>query len=88
LGIAPEYQNKIFDLFVRLHNRNEYDGSGMGLAFCKKLLNNTEGGITVKSAHSKGSQFIITLPSNIINVDSNQNILNSSEKESYLSNSN
>lgn len=88
LGIDPKYQDKIFDLFVRLHNRKDYSGSGMGLAFCKKLLLNSGGSIHVNSKVGKGSQFIITLPANIVNADSKAGLLNSSEKDPHLSNNN
>ncbi len=88
LGIAPEYQDKIFDLFVRLHNRHKYSGSGMGLAFCKKLLDKNGGSIKVHSQVGKGSQFIITLPANIVYADTNPALLNAVEKEPNLSNLN
>ena len=69
IGIAPKYHHKIFDMFVRLNNRNEYNGTGMGLAFCKKILTNNGGGITVESEEGKGSKFIVTLPAKIIKTD-------------------
>ncbi len=86
LGIAPEYQDKIFDLFVRLHDRQKYNGSGMGLAFCKKLLLNNNGSITVKSTEGKGSQFIISLPVDIVNAVSNQELSNVTQKSPKLTN--
>lgn len=69
IGVAPEYHDKIFDMFVRLHNREEYKGSGMGLAYCKKLLTKYRGTIQVESEVNKGSTFIITIPAKIIHTD-------------------
>jgi len=62
IGIAPEHHQKIFDMFVRLNSREEYNGSGMGLAFCKKILMNNGGSISVESEEGKGSKFKVTLP--------------------------
>ena len=62
IGIEPAYQNKIFEMFKRLHNRDEYQGSGIGLAIVKLLIEKINGQIQLKSKVNKGSTFIIQLP--------------------------
>ena len=60
-GIDPKYQEKIFTLFTRLHGR-DVAGTGMGLAFVRKILENIGGKIRVESAHGEGAAFHFTLP--------------------------
>ncbi len=62
IGFEQEYAKKIFILFNRLHNKNEYDGTGIGLAICKKIIDNHKGFIFAKGVLGEGSTFIIYLP--------------------------
>lgn len=65
IGIDKEYFNKIFVIFQRLHNRDQYAGTGMGLTIVKKIIENAGGRIRVESEPGNGSNFIISLPKNI-----------------------
>ncbi|MBC7487400.1 MAG: PAS domain S-box protein [Cytophagaceae bacterium] len=62
IGFSEEYSEKIFELFQRLHNKDKYFGTGIGLAICKKILHNHNGFIRAQSEVSKGSTFCFYLP--------------------------
>ena len=62
IGIPSTYQQDIFKMFKRLQNRDKYQGSGMGLANCKKIVNKLGGRIWVESDGQNGSTFFFTIP--------------------------
>lgn len=62
IGIEPDYYQRIFNLFQRLHNKEEYTGTGIGLAIVKKIIHAMGGEIWIEPNDKKGSIFIFTIP--------------------------
>lgn len=62
IGFDEKYNERIFTIFQRLHGRHEYEGTGIGLAVCRKIVERHEGTIIAKSQPNEGAAFIITLP--------------------------
>ena len=62
IGFDEKYLDKIFAVFQRLHGRNEYEGTGVGLAVCRRITDRHGGTITAKSKQGEGAKFIVTVP--------------------------
>jgi len=62
IGFSPEYQERIFGVFQRLHGKKEYEGTGIGLAIVKKLIDNHGGWMTATGSPDNGAKFDIYLP--------------------------
>jgi signal transduction histidine kinase len=62
IGFEQVYSDRIFELFQRLHGRNEYEGTGMGLAICRKIVERHGGSISARSTPGQGAEFVIILP--------------------------
>jgi len=62
IGFEEKYLDRIFSVFQRLHGRSEYEGTGVGLAICRKIADRHGGSITARSTPGEGTTFIVTLP--------------------------
>ena len=62
IGFEPQYADQIFELFKRLHSKSEYNGTGIGLSICKKIIEQHNGTISATSNEGKGALFTIQLP--------------------------
>jgi PAS domain S-box-containing protein len=62
IGFDEKYLDKIFAVFQRLHNRQEYEGTGIGLAVCRRIVDRHKGSITARSKPGEGASFIVQLP--------------------------
>jgi len=64
IGFEPEYSEKIFDVFQRIHRKEEYSGSGVGLSIVKKIVENHNGVVTATGVLNKGATFDVYIPAN------------------------
>jgi signal transduction histidine kinase len=64
IGFDQKYAEQIFDMFRRLHPNAEYEGTGIGLALCKKIVEKHKGFISARSKPGEGAMFIVSLPLN------------------------
>jgi signal transduction histidine kinase len=62
IGMDPKYHRKIFEIFGRLHGDQEYSGTGLGLALCRRIAERHGGAIRVDSRLGEGSTFYVSLP--------------------------
>jgi signal transduction histidine kinase len=62
IGFDEKHADRIFQVFQRLHGRGEYEGTGVGLAICKKIADRHGGTITAHSAPGQGATFVVLLP--------------------------
>lgn len=62
IGIAPDFREKVFGVFQRLHSRDKYEGTGIGLAICEKIVEQVGGEIRVEEGDEGGSSFVFTIP--------------------------
>ena len=72
IGFDEKYADRIFGIFQRLHNRTEYDGTGVGLAICRKIAERHNGTIEAHSEPEKGSTFVVMLPVKQVNEDTTE----------------
>lgn len=75
IGINEEFRDKIFVAFQRLHNREEFEGSGIGLATCKKIIEENSGFIDLNSTEGQGSTFYFFLPAHLIKTEKKTNVV-------------
>jgi PAS domain S-box-containing protein len=69
IGFEPQYHDRIFELFQRLHSRSEFNGTGIGLAIVKKIVDNHNGTITATASLDKGAVFDIYIPASRSQID-------------------
>jgi signal transduction histidine kinase len=62
IGFDEKYLDRIFTVFQRLHKKGEYEGTGVGLAICRKIVGRHGGTITARSSPGRGTTFVVTMP--------------------------
>jgi signal transduction histidine kinase len=79
IGFDPKYADEIFMVFKRLHSYHEFEGSGVGLSICKKIIDRHNGMIRAESKVGSGSRFIIDFP--VVDVKPNMSVVKDEEEE-------
>jgi signal transduction histidine kinase len=82
IGFEQKYEKQIFELFQRLHSRQEYAGTGIGLAICKKIMRNHKGFITAEGRLGAGAVFSMYFPINLDHGVSNKSNERSTDERS------
>ena len=85
IGMKLEYSDKIFRLFQKLSRSNQYEGTGIGLAICKQIVDKYEGTIRFESVENEGTTFILTFPITLIELDKTPNAVVRKEYRESLS---
>ncbi|NEO93715.1 MAG: histidine kinase, partial [Moorea sp. SIO3G5] len=62
IGFDPRYRDRIFQTFQRLHGRSDYEGTGIGLAICRRIVERHNGSIMAESTPGQGAKFIVRVP--------------------------
>jgi two-component system, chemotaxis family, sensor kinase Cph1 len=65
IGLDMQFADRIFDIFQRLHSRSKYEGTGIGLSICKRIIERHGGRVWIDSEPGKGSSFYFSLPANL-----------------------
>jgi signal transduction histidine kinase len=81
IGFDQKYAEQIFDMFKRLHGNSEYEGTGIGLALCKRIVEKHNGFISALSQADLGTTFIVSLPFDATNMNYNERAYQFSKKE-------
>ena len=85
IGMKLEYSDKIFRLFQKLSRSNQYEGTGIGLAICKQIVDKYEGTIRFESVENESTTFILTFPITLIELDKTPNAVVRKEYRESLS---
>ena len=72
IGIAKEHQKKIFEIFKRLHGKEKYQGTGIGLSVCKRIVHRHRGEIWIESEEGKGTTFYFTISKHLLKITQQQ----------------
>ena len=67
MGIAEEHRARVFEMFQRLHTREEIEGSGVGLAICRRIVERLAGTIRIEDTEGGGATFVVWLPARDLN---------------------
>lgn len=84
IGIPPQYQDQIFGMFRRLHSSAEYEGSGIGLAFCQRIVATYGGRIWLESVEGEGTTFFFTLPNAVVKESAKEDKLTTGSTQSAV----